>query len=1110
MLADAAVRAHRRRRLASRLPRWSSARTVDRWSGTTPGCRPAPRARTATPATSPTSSTPPARPAGPRGSWSRTGALAVPAAGAAAAFGLGAGRPGAPVCLAWLRRQRRRDLAVRSAGGATLVLRPRRHAGSVRDLLAGWRGGGSPCSTCRPPLARAGGLDADGRRSPAALRLLIVGGEALPRASAAGASAGARRAAVQRLRPHRGDHRAPPAATWRTAPDRSAPPIGRPHRRRRAYVLDRCGCARCRPGVPASCCIGGAGLARGYLGRPDADRRALRPRPVRARPARGSTAPATSCRWRPDGELEFLGRIDHQVKIRGFRIEPGEIEAALRPPPGVARGRGGRPRRTGRRPAAGRLRRAARRRRGAPRPPSCGACLRETLPDTWSRPPSSSLPALPLTPNGKVDRRALPAPEAGGRELEAGYVAPRDRARARRIAAVWREVLASSASASHDNFFDLGGHSLLLVRCTPACARRWAASLPWSTSSATRRSPPCRHLGRRRRGAASAAGRGPAGSGKRAAQRRAGADRRSAAAERRDELSDEPDGSPSIGMAGRFPGAGDVEEFWRNLRDGVESIRFFTDDELRAAGVDPAAARATRATSRPRGVLDGVELFDAGFFGFIAARGRAPRPAAPRLPGVRLGGAGARRLRRRGATPAPVGVFAGVSLHTYLLQPRCRTPELRGRGRRLPGACSPTTRTSSPPASPTSSTCAAPASPCRPPARPRWSPSTWPARACSPTSATWRSPAASRIQLPAARRLPLPGGGHPLPRRPLPRLRRRRPGARSRQRRRRGGAEAAGRRPGRRRHHPRRHPRLRRQQRRLAARSASPRRASRARPRSSPRPRPWPASTPRPSATSRRTAPARRSATPSRSPALTRAFRAAHRRGSGFCALGSVKTNIGHLDAAAGVAGLIKTVLALEHRQIPPSLHFQHAQPADRLREQPVLRQRPRSRDWPAGRRAAARRRQLLRHRRHQRPRGPRRGARRAGRRARRAPGSSCSSRRAPRPPWTPPTANLAAAPGASIPSSDLADVAHTLQVGRRTFAHRRAAGLPRPRRGRWPPWQARDPRRLLLADAGERAAAPVTFLFPGLGEHYPGMARGLYETEPVFRARARPLLPTC
>ena len=186
-------------------------------------------------------------------------------------------------------------------------------------------------------------------------------------------------------------------------PRRGGSLIGQPIPDLAVHLLDR----RLRPvpvGVPGEIYVGGAGLARGYLGRPGAHRRALRPRSRSARRrARGSTAPATSPAAAPDGELEYLGRIDQQVKIRGFRIELGEIEAALAAQPGVreavvlAREDGLR------RAPPGGLRGG-----GSRRPRRSAASLAERLPDYMLPAAFVFLDALPLTENGKIDRRRSP------------------------------------------------------------------------------------------------------------------------------------------------------------------------------------------------------------------------------------------------------------------------------------------------------------------------------------------------------------------------------------------------------------------------------------------------------------------------------------------------------------------------------------------------------------------------------------------------------------------------------------------------------------------------------------------------------------------------------
>ena len=180
-------------------------------------------------------------------------------------------------------------------------------------------------------------------------------------------------------------------------------------------------------GVAGELYIGGAGLARGYLNRPELTAERFIPNPFSDGPAvPGSTGPATWCAWLADGNLEFLGRLDHQVKIRGFRIELGEIEAALRPASGFAAAvvvaREDEPGRQ----AAGGLRRASAEPACARRRPSCGSFLSRRLPEYMVPSAFVVLDRLPLTPNGKVDRKALPAPAGDRPEPESGYVAPAD------------------------------------------------------------------------------------------------------------------------------------------------------------------------------------------------------------------------------------------------------------------------------------------------------------------------------------------------------------------------------------------------------------------------------------------------------------------------------------------------------------------------------------------------------------------------------------------------------------------------------------------------------------------------------------------------------------
>ncbi|MEV6868896.1 amino acid adenylation domain-containing protein, partial [Streptosporangium subroseum] len=239
-----------------------------------------------------------------------------------------------------------------------------------------------------------------------------------------------------------------------------APSLGRPIANTVVYVLDK----HLEPvpvGVPGELFIGGAGVARGYGGRPDltAERFVADPfGPDGSRLYRtGDRA-----RWRAGGELEYLGRIDQQVKIRGFRIEPGEVEAALLAHPAVAAavvvaGEDASGRRlvgylvpaevTAGVPSAGELR----------------AFLRETLPDYLVPGVFVELASIPLTPNGKIDRAALPAPEAAWTKASGSFAAPGSPTE-EALAGVWAEVLGRERVGVGDGFFELGGHSLLATR----------------------------------------------------------------------------------------------------------------------------------------------------------------------------------------------------------------------------------------------------------------------------------------------------------------------------------------------------------------------------------------------------------------------------------------------------------------------------------------------------------------------------------------------------------------------------------------------------------------------------------------------------------------------
>jgi amino acid adenylation domain-containing protein len=266
--------------------------------------------------------------------------------------------------------------------------------------------------------------------------------------------------------------------TWRTvtAADAARPsiPIGGPIGNTRVYVLD----AEMRPvpiGVRGELLTGGIGLARGYYRRPDLTAERFVPDPLAASPGERVYRTGDFARWLPDGGLEFLGRMDVQVKIRGFRIELGEVETTLGRHPDVAEtvvvAREDRP---GDRRLVAYLVTAG---DATPAVADLQAFLRRTLPDYMVPAAFVAVDALPLTAAGKVDRAALPAPDDAARESQASYVPPRTNLE-RTIAGIWSEVLRVERIGVNENFFDLGGHSLLLLQAVSRLNEALGRELP--------------------------------------------------------------------------------------------------------------------------------------------------------------------------------------------------------------------------------------------------------------------------------------------------------------------------------------------------------------------------------------------------------------------------------------------------------------------------------------------------------------------------------------------------------------------------------------------------------------------------------------------------------
>ncbi|GJJ02613.1 hypothetical protein RugamoR64_31510 [Duganella rhizosphaerae] len=306
----------------------------------------------------------------------------------------------------------------------------------------------------------------------AALRLVIIGGEKAERRHLDSWQGCARLRQCELLNTYGPTETTVYATARRFGRSSPAPaegvPIGRPIANTQAYLLD----ARGHPvplGVVGELCLGGAGVARGYLNQPALSAERFIDDPFSGRPGARLYRTGDLARWLPDGDLDYQGRNDFQVKLRGFRIELGEIEARLAACDGV-------------REALVVLReeRLVAYLLSAGEAAPDAAALRRQLAATLAEHmlPSAfvTLPAFPLTPNGKLDRKALPAP---GRETYAtlDYEEPRGTTEVA-LAAVWAEVLKLGRVGRHDDFFALGGHSMLAAKLMSLIEMRLLRKVP--------------------------------------------------------------------------------------------------------------------------------------------------------------------------------------------------------------------------------------------------------------------------------------------------------------------------------------------------------------------------------------------------------------------------------------------------------------------------------------------------------------------------------------------------------------------------------------------------------------------------------------------------------
>jgi amino acid adenylation domain-containing protein len=851
-------------------------------------------------------------------------------------------------------------------------------------------------------------------------------------------------------------------STWSEVARGTTPTIGRPIANTQAYILDR----EMRPapvGVAGELYVGGDGLARGYLRRPEQTAEKFVPHPFSREGGERLYRTGDLSRWLASGEIEFLGRLDNQVKLRGFRIELGEIEAMLR--------------------SHGAVREAVaivsdNRLVAYVVAEGDGVTGNELRPYLKERLPAYMMPAvfmlieeLPLTATGKVDRRRLPEPDGVRPELAERYVAPATEVE-ETVAGIWAETLGLERAGVNDNFFDLGGNSLLLSQMQSKLSVALKREIPlielfnYPTVGSL-----ARYLSTGEQ------------------QEITDEFSRAKAQKLKDETKQEP--IAIIGMAGRFPGAKSVAELWQNLRAGIESVKFFSDEELAAAGVKPGVFNRPQYV-RAKPVLDEMDLFDASFFGIN------PREAEIMDPQHRvflecasdaLENAGYDSDRYRGK----IGVYAGSSMSSYMFNVLASLNGLESVGilQQLGIGNGPWSL----------------------PTRASYKlnlkgPSVSVQTACSTSLAVVHM--ARRSLLDGECDIALAGGVSINPRNE---------GYLYEE----GGIVS-----------PTGHCRafdakakgtivgdgvglvvLKRLSEAIAdgdtiyavllgsamnndgsvkigftAPSVEGQseviRAAQA--------------SAGVTADSISYVEAHGTATPLGDPievqALTKAFRASTDK-KGFCGLGSIKTNIGHLDTAAGIAGLIKTVLALKHKQLPPSLHFEEPNPQIDFVNSPFYVNNT-LKEWKVNglpRRAGVSSFGLGGTNVHVVVEEP----------------PELLADPDPGRPWnllvlSARTEQALAAAGVNLKEhlqqrSDLnmSDVAYTYQIGRKTFRERQAI-VCSDLQDCLQVLETGDRRRILRETPSDDQAPFLVFMFPGQGSQHVNMAAELYRTEQAFK----------
>ena len=429
------------------------------------------------------------------------------------------------------------------------------------------------------------------------------------------------------------------------------PPIGKPVVNTQTYILD----SNLKPvpiGVPGELHVGGDGLARGYLNRPELTEKAFIVNPFSAEPNSRLYKSGDLARYLPDGNIEFLGRIDHQIKVRGFRVELGEIESTLLTHSAVdnvlVMSRNDM---TGKPDGEALLAAYVITKDSQLDVSELKQFLNDQLPDYMVPSGFVLLDAFPLTPNEKIDRNALPTPKLGSGKRESSQQIPRNEIE-KLIAGIWQSVLNLQNVSTDENFFDLGGHSLLLAQVFSKFPENIKKKLSMVDLF---KYPTIRALAIY------------VGQDDEEEKFFLQQDEHVERMRLRRRMMENIRGLKIaiVGMSGRFPGAENVDEFWQNIIGKNEAIRFYSDEELLADGVPKSLIENPNYVGA-KGALRNVKGFDADFFAY------SPREAQITDPQHRLFLECAyEALEDAGCVPdkfrGQIGVYAGTGINNYLM-----------------------------------------------------------------------------------------------------------------------------------------------------------------------------------------------------------------------------------------------------------------------------------------------------------------------------------------------------------------------------------------------------------------------------------------------------------